>query len=62
MRIVVDTIVWVSALINPNGTPARIINHPAAFDLLTSAAIRRRLKTRRLAPETGASRLGGVPL
>jgi hypothetical protein len=39
MRIVVDTNVWVSALISPNGTPARIINHPAAFDLLTSAAI-----------------------
>ena len=39
MKIVVDTNVWVSALINPNGTPARIINHPVAFDLLTSAAI-----------------------
>jgi putative PIN family toxin of toxin-antitoxin system len=39
MKVVIDTNVWVSALINPNGTPARIINHPAAFDLLTSTAI-----------------------
>ena len=39
MKVVIDTNVWVSALINPNGTPARIINHPAACDLLTSTAI-----------------------
>lgn len=39
MKIVVDTNVWVSALINPNGTPAKIVNHPIPFDLLTSAAI-----------------------
>lgn len=39
MRVVIDTNVWVSALINPNGTPAKIINHPATFDLLTAPAI-----------------------
>ena len=39
MKVVIDTNVWVSALINPNGTPARNINHPAAFDLLTSTVI-----------------------
>ncbi len=25
MKVVIDTNVWVSAFINPNGTPARII-------------------------------------
>jgi putative PIN family toxin of toxin-antitoxin system len=39
MKVVIDTNVWVSALINPNGTPARITNHPAAFDLLTAPGI-----------------------
>ena len=39
MKVVIDTNVLVSALINPNGTPPRIINHPAAFDLPTSTAI-----------------------
>jgi putative PIN family toxin of toxin-antitoxin system len=39
MKIVVDTNVWVSALINPNGTPSKIVNHPIPFDLVTSAAI-----------------------
>lgn len=39
MRVVIDTNVWVSALINPNGTPAKIIQHPTVFDLLTSLAI-----------------------
>lgn len=39
MRVVIDTNVWVSALISPNGTPAKIINHPAEFDLLISLAI-----------------------
>jgi putative PIN family toxin of toxin-antitoxin system len=39
MRVVIDTNVWVSALINPNGTPAKIIHYPATFEVLTSPAI-----------------------
>jgi hypothetical protein len=35
MRVVIDSNVWVSALINPNGTPAKNIHHPATFEVLT---------------------------
>ncbi|MBW7884705.1 MAG: putative toxin-antitoxin system toxin component, PIN family [Caldilineaceae bacterium] len=36
MKVVLDTNVWVSALINPRGTPANIVSHAVEFDLATS--------------------------
>lgn len=39
MRVVVDTNVFVSALISPRGTPAQILAHEFPFELITSEEI-----------------------
>lgn len=39
MRFVVDTNVFVSALISPRGTPAQILAHEFPFELITSEEI-----------------------
>jgi putative PIN family toxin of toxin-antitoxin system len=39
MRVVVDTNVFVSALISPRGTPAQLLAHEFPFELVTSEEI-----------------------
>jgi putative PIN family toxin of toxin-antitoxin system len=39
MRVVVDTNVFVSALISPRGTPAQLLAHEFPFELITSEEI-----------------------